>query len=357
MPTGDGAHKFENITGQASLDGQGGTEPPSQTISASEHRNIYYRLYTKGGPLESNNPIFSNDRSISRISSKSVRPPRTATSLKRYICKIEGVEGPEKSALYLSQSEKKPVDDSARLALRGDSGPGSSEVDPVVLVVDKGAAKKRPRAASHAGSNELPTWKIERCYGALYYRFYDDDGEAVSKTSFDESDSSLGHVDIFIIPPPHTVASLKECLIHVEGVLGHDIQLLENEDGEVTLNDGNVIALLTDNCPGSKEGQPIVFTYSRKGSDKTTAPETRPSFSKCLTAKHDWDGASYDAAWHSVVAGEILQTDGVAMNKKFSSSGVLERKLLFTTSFEISLGYVQKFHRLILLITGEKPES
>ena len=121
----------------------------------------------------------------------------------------------------------------------------------------------------------------------MYYRLYDDDGEAVSKTSFDENDSSLGRIDIFTTPPPHTVASLKKRLIHVEGVLGHDVQLLENEDGEFTLNDGDAIALLTDNCPGSNEGQPIVFTYSRNASDKTTAPEN-PSFSKRLTARSDW---------------------------------------------------------------------
>ena len=52
-------------------------------------RAVYYQLYTKGGPLQSNNPIFSNDHFISRISSKSVRPPYTAALLKRYICKIE----------------------------------------------------------------------------------------------------------------------------------------------------------------------------------------------------------------------------------------------------------------------------
>jgi len=132
-------------------------------------RTVYYRLYTKEGPLESNNPIFSNDRFISRILSKSVRPPHTAASLKRYICKIEGVEGTEKDAVYLSLSEKKPLDNSARLALKGNSGPGSSEVDPVVFVVDyldKGAPEKRLKSASKAVSNELPALKIEQRYGA-----------------------------------------------------------------------------------------------------------------------------------------------------------------------------------------------
>ena len=131
-------------------------------------RAVYYRLYTKEGPLISNNPIFSSDRSLSRILSKSVRPPHTAASLKRYVCKIEGMDSPEKVALCLSLSEKKPVDDSARLALKGSSGPGSSEADPVVFVVDKGAAEKRPKSASNAGTDELPAWKIEQRYGALY---------------------------------------------------------------------------------------------------------------------------------------------------------------------------------------------
>ena len=128
---------------------------------------VYYRLYTTEGPLESNNPIFSNDHFISHISSRSVRPPHTAASLKRCIWKTEGVEGLEKGSLYLSLSERKPLDDSARLALRGKSGPGSSEVVPVIFVVDKGDAEKRPKSASNAGSNELPTWKAEHQYSAL----------------------------------------------------------------------------------------------------------------------------------------------------------------------------------------------
>ena len=132
-------------------------------------RPVYYRLYTTEGPLESNNPIFSNDRFISRISSKSVRPPHTAASLKKCFCKIEGLEGPENCALYLSLSEREPLDDSARLALRGNSepGPGSSEVDPVIFIVDRGASEKRPKPASDAGSNELPAWN-EQEYSAFF---------------------------------------------------------------------------------------------------------------------------------------------------------------------------------------------
>ena len=97
----------------------------------------------------------------------------------------------------------------------------------------------------------------------------------------------MGRLDIFTIPPPHTVASLKDRLVHLEGVSGSDVQLLENEDGEVTLNDGGAIALLTDDFPGSNEDQPIVFTYTQNAPDKTTAAEIS-SFSKRLTAKGNW---------------------------------------------------------------------
>ena len=61
------------------------------------------------------------------------------------------------------------MDDSARLALRGNSGPGpgSSEVDPVIFIVDRGASEKRPKPASDAGSNELPAWN-EQEYSAFF---------------------------------------------------------------------------------------------------------------------------------------------------------------------------------------------
>ena len=97
----------------------------------------------------------------------------------------------------------------------------------------------------------------------------------------------MGRIDIVTIPPPHTVTSLKDRLVHVEGVSGHGVQLLENEDGEVTLNAGDAIALLTDIFPGSTEDQPIVFTYTRKAPDITTAPEI-PPFSKLLTCTYTW---------------------------------------------------------------------
>lgn len=44
------------------------------------------------GALESKNPIYSNDRFIGRILSKSIAPPLTAASLKKHLCRVEGFD-------------------------------------------------------------------------------------------------------------------------------------------------------------------------------------------------------------------------------------------------------------------------
>ena len=132
---------------------------------ATAHFLVYYRIYTKQSALESNNPIYSNDRFISRIVSRSVAPPHTAASLKKHICRIEGFELFTKCTLYSSLSDQAPVEDSARLALRGTSGPGVSEVDPVVLVVDGSDAEKRSKVSS-VEVKDLAEWSSTRLYGA-----------------------------------------------------------------------------------------------------------------------------------------------------------------------------------------------
>ena len=109
---------------------------------------VYYRLYVADGPLESVNPIYSNDHFTSRILSKSVAPPHTAASFKKYVCRIEGIEAPEKCTLFLSLLEKIPIRDDTRLSLRAKSGPGLSELEPMALIVDSQACHKRSPAAS-----------------------------------------------------------------------------------------------------------------------------------------------------------------------------------------------------------------
>ena len=75
-------------------------------------------------------------------------PPHTVASLKKYVCRIEGIEAPEKCSLFLSLVEKTPIGDDTRLSLRAKSGPGLSELEPMALIVDTQACHKRSPAAS-----------------------------------------------------------------------------------------------------------------------------------------------------------------------------------------------------------------
>ena len=106
----------------------------------------------------------------------------------------------------------------------------------------------------------------------VYYRVYDEDGESSSKTSFDQSEPCLGRINIVAVPPPHTVASLKRCLIQAEKIANPEVQLFEDDDGETMMNDSDAIALHADTCfPGSSEDNPIALVSPGPFSKKLRA--------------------------------------------------------------------------------------
>ena len=92
--------------------------------------------------------------SFSRTLPKFVTPPRTALFVKNHLCKIEGLSAPTSSTIFESLSSETAAVESSRLAFGGCSGPGSSENDPIVLVVGVEDAEKR--LASTAQSERLP---------------------------------------------------------------------------------------------------------------------------------------------------------------------------------------------------------
>ena len=96
---------------------------------------------------------------------------------------------------------------------------------------------------------------------SVYYSVYDDNGEIVSKMSFDEKNPFLGRVNTLSVPPPHTVSSLKNRIIISEDPSGHNVLLFEDEGSESAMNDSDALALLSDTFPGFVEDQPIAITY------------------------------------------------------------------------------------------------
>ena len=132
---------------------------------------VYYQLYTQEEPIRSKNPIYSNNPFMSRIIPRLVPPPRTAASLRRHICKIEGFSVPESCNLYLSLSENVPVDGATRLFLQGDFGPGLSSSDPVAL--DVGPKEKGMQSLVSVETRALDQVEeqVQTRYGA--YSFFE----------------------------------------------------------------------------------------------------------------------------------------------------------------------------------------
>jgi len=97
---------------------------------------VYYRLYTNLGAFESNHPLYYNDRFIGCIPSKSFAPPHTVASVRRSLCKHEGLSEPDKVLVFAPLSSPAPKEDSAHLTLYAPSGPGLSEQNPIALVVE-----------------------------------------------------------------------------------------------------------------------------------------------------------------------------------------------------------------------------
>ena len=116
----------------------------------------------------------------------------------------------------------------------------------------------------------------------VYYRVYlsGGKGDKKAKTSFDESDNSLGRIDTLFIAPPHTAGSLKACIAKVEGLvtpdhaLYKDMELFEDIESDTAMNDTDVISFQDDTYPGSDEGDPValVNATSNTAADQNAQP-------------------------------------------------------------------------------------
>ena len=124
---------------------------------------------------------------------------------------------------------------------------------------------------------------------AVYYRVYslEGKGEGKAKTSFDESDISLGRINTLFIAPPHTAGSLKAHIAKIEGLVtpGHalykDMELFEDMSSEAAMNDTDIISFQGDTYPGSDEGDPVALVNATAN---TTADEkAKPTPGKVLS--------------------------------------------------------------------------
>lgn len=292
-----------------SLDGREGEGP----TSAPGPRYLYYRPYQEDGAIESRSPAYSNDRFVGRILSKAITPPHTAASLKIHLCKIEGFLGLENADLYSSLLSQTILDNSSRLALMNRHGPGSSEKEPMVLLI-KNAEKRSTGGPQTPGG--LPENPLANNINYVYYRYYNKEGETASKMSFDEDDPTLGRINSLSVAPPFNVSSLKARLAKVEGIAANNLQLFEDLSADSPMNDSDSIALLTDQYPGSTADEPMAFVClnSVDSLSASKLPEVKTQVKLRTTRTYS---ASLDIpAWLPLVEGEILLSDGIKIMEK-----------------------------------------
>jgi hypothetical protein len=96
---------------------------------------VYYRLYAQDGAIESKDPVSADDPSLARIMSSRVPPPHTVGSLKRCICKTEGLEDHNRASLFASVTSETSMDDGGRVSLLSNGGLGHVPEDPVALFI------------------------------------------------------------------------------------------------------------------------------------------------------------------------------------------------------------------------------
>jgi hypothetical protein len=125
---------------------------------------VYYRLYTKDGPIESYNPIYSNDPFTSRILPKSLTPPHTTLLVKKHLCKIEGFSG-SSAILFESLPSNAALNDITLLQLCGHFGLSSRE--PMALVVNVAEAERLPQSLASVGLAQAGLWPSGRAGTSL----------------------------------------------------------------------------------------------------------------------------------------------------------------------------------------------
>ena len=124
---------------------------------------------------------------------------------------------------------------------------------------------------------------------AVYYRVYlsQGEGDEAAKTSFDESDISLGRISTLSIAPPHTAGSLKACIAKAEDLVtpGHalyeDMELFEGMNGDAAMSDADVISFLGNTYPGSDEGDHVALVNATANTAADQKPKPRHAATNC----------------------------------------------------------------------------
>jgi hypothetical protein len=97
----------------------------------------------------------------------------------------------------------------------------------------------------------------------VYYRIYTEGGALLSKSPAETGDPSLGRILGRSIPPPHTVASLKQRLCVAEGVDDSSrAKLFLSCTARSAVDDTDHVSLLTGTGPGLLPHEPMALVVN-----------------------------------------------------------------------------------------------
>ncbi|EDR07190.1 uncharacterized protein LACBIDRAFT_328204 [Laccaria bicolor S238N-H82] len=366
-----------------SLDGKGGMDSAAKVAKSTKKMGpsyVYYRLYTKLGTFESNNPLYSNDRFIGRIPLRSFAPPHTVASIKLSLCGLEDLSEPDKALLFTPLSSPAPKEDSVRLSLYAPSGPDLSEHDPIALVVE---SEKRTEEVSQSeklpersDDTDIQYGKSCRCLlrsalisFTVHYRVYlsGGKGDKKAKTSFDESDISLGRINTLFIAPPHTAGSLKACSAKLEGLVtpGHaryeDMELFQDMNSDAAMSGTDVMTFEGDAYPGSDEGDPVALINAT--ANTATDQKVKPIPGNVLNGpdlkgariNYTWTADNANkSTWLSIIKDEIVHTDGVIVSVMCRATNSISLLFCFVTNYSRFVGTVYYPAYMMINSKGEK---
>jgi len=144
-------------------------------------------------------------------------------------------------------------------------------------------------------------------------------GEIPSKTAFKKGDSSLGRFEALAIAPPHTVASVKTCLLKIEGISFLSFatsQLFAVMNSEAPMKDNTPLQFLTRPYPGCVGDNPMAFIVDAPQEYRVKAKYSCGEFHKYLPSpltkcSAPIDRSTADPSWLSIAEREVLTTNGI----------------------------------------------
>jgi len=96
---------------------------------------LYYRVYSDNGAKEINDPQFSEDPFLGSILAVRIPPPHSTVSVKRCLCREEGIFNVAGATLFRDLSCIDPLDDNALVEVMAPSGIGHDREEPIALVI------------------------------------------------------------------------------------------------------------------------------------------------------------------------------------------------------------------------------